>query len=169
MKQVAKESIKKYPILLAVARIAKGSQKKLYLGNLDAKRDWGYAKDYVKCMWMMLQTDKPEDFVIATGEQHTVREFVEKAFKIVNIELVWQGKGIDEKGINILTNEVIIEIDPKYNRPTEVETLLGDPAKAREQLGWNPKETSFDELVRLMVLHDVNFIQKSPDLNQSHD
>ena len=142
-------------ISLAVARIAKGVQKKIYLGNLDAKRDWGYAKDYVKCMWLMLQHKIPEDFVIATGIQHTVREFVERAFEVVNIPISWVGIGLNEKGINKLTNEIIVEVDQKYYRPTEVESLLGDPSKAKRELGWNPNETSFEELVKLMVRNDL--------------
>lgn len=156
-------------ISLAVARIQQGIQKKLYLGNLDAKRDWGYAKDYVKCMWLMLQQEQPEDFVIATGEQHTVREFVEKAFKVAGIEIIWKGKGVAEKGINKNTKEVLVEIDPKYHRPTEVDTLLGDPTRAKELLGWNPKETSFDQLVHLMVTHDMEIVKKDPFLKQAHE
>ena len=140
---------------MAVARIAKGVQKKIYLGNLDAKRDWGYAKDYVKCMWLMLQHKIPEDFVIATGIQHTVREFVERAFEVVNIPISWVGIGLNEKGINKLTNEIIVEVDQKYYRPTEVESLLGDPSKAKRELGWNPNETSFEEFVKLMVRNDL--------------
>jgi len=156
-------------ISLAATRIAKGVQSKLYLGNLDAKRDWGYAKDYVKCMWLMLQHDKPEDFVIATGEQHTVREFVEKAFEVLDIRITWEGTGANEKGIDSKTGKVIIEIDPKYYRPTEVETLLGDPTKARTVLGWDPKETSFDQLVKLMVESDKKQVENENYLKQSHD
>jgi len=156
-------------ISLAAARIAKGVQSKLYLGNLDAKRDWGYAKDYVKCMWLMLQHDKPEDFVIATGEQHTVREFVEKAFEVLDIIIIWEGTGANEKGIDSKTGKVIVEIDPKYYRPTEVETLLGDPTKARTVLGWDPKETSFDRLVKLMVESDKKQVENENYLKQSHD
>ena len=156
-------------ISLAAARIAKGVQSKIYLGNLDAKRDWGYAKDYVKCMWLMLQHHTPEDFVIATGEQHTVREFVEKAFEVLSIKIIWEGKGANEKGIDSETGKVIVEIDPKYYRPTEVETLLGDPTKARTVLGWDPKETSFDELVRLMVESEIKQVENENYLKQSHD
>jgi len=156
-------------ISLAVARIAKGSQKKLYLGNLDAKRDWGYAKDFVKCMWLMLQQNSPEDFVIATGNQYSVREFVEKAFKVASIEIMWKGKGIDEKGIDKNTGKILIEIDPKYYRPTEVETLLGDPTKAKNKLGWNPLETSFDDLIKLMVESDLLKVQKEEIIKKSHD
>lgn len=145
-------------ITLAVARIAAGQQDKLYLGNLDALRDWGYARDYVECMWLMLQYDQPEDFVIATGEQHSVREFTERAFAHVGIELRWQGEGVQEQGIDQATGRVLVEVDPKYFRPAEVETLLGDPTKAKTLLGWNPQKTSFEELVRLMVEHDVQYV-----------
>lgn len=146
-------------ITLAAARIAAGEQDKLYLGNLDALRDWGYARDYVECMWLMLQHDTPEDFVIATGEQHSVREFTERAFSEVGINLRWEGEGINERGIDTATGRVLVEVDPKYFRPAEVETLLGDPAKAKKLLGWNPSKTSFEELVRIMVRHDVAYIQ----------
>ena len=146
-------------ITLAAARIAAGEQDKLYLGNLDALRDWGYARDYVECMWLMLQHDTPEDFVIATGEQHSVREFTERAFSEVGINLRWEGEGINERGIDTATGRVLVEVDPKYFRPAEVETLLGDPAKAKKLLGWNPSKTSFEELVRIMVRHDVEYIQ----------
>lgn len=146
-------------ITLAAARIAAGEQDKLYLGNLSALRDWGYARDYVECMWLMLQHDTPEDFVIATGEQHSVREFTERAFHEVGIDLRWEGEGVEERGINITTGRVLVEVDPKYFRPAEVETLLGDPTKAKELLGWNPSKTSFEELVRIMVRHDVAYVQ----------
>ena len=148
-------------ITLAAARIAAGEQDKLYLGNLDALRDWGYARDYVECMWLMLQHDTPEDFVIATGEQHSVREFTERAFNEVGINLRWEGEGINERGIDTATGRVLVEVDPKYFRPAEVETLLGDPAKAKKLLGWNPSKTSFEELVRIMVRHDVAYIQSN--------
>lgn len=147
-------------ITLAVANIKKGYQKKLYLGNLDALRDWGYAKDYVECMWRMLQHATPEDFVIATGEQHSVREFVTLAFKEAGIDIKWQGDGVNEKGICTKTGNILIEVDPNYFRPTEVETLLGNPAKARELLGWNPRQTSFDELVKIMVKHDLSYVEE---------
>ena len=147
-------------ITLAACRIAQGLQDKLYLGNLSSLRDWGYAKDYVECMWLMLQQEKPEDFVIATGEQHTVREFCTLAFKYAGIELEWQGEGLAEKGIDKNTGKVLVEVDPKYFRPAEVQTLLGDPTKARTVLGWNPRKTSFDELVRLMVESDKQFVRK---------
>ncbi len=143
-------------ITLAAARIAKGLQDKLYLGNLNALRDWGYAKDYIECMWLMLQQDQPDDFVIATGESHSVREFCTLAFKEAGIELRWEGAGVDEKGIDVKTGKVLVEVDPKYFRPAEVEQLLGDPTKARTVLGWNPHKTSFEELVRIMVQHDMN-------------
>ena len=142
-------------ITLAAARIAKGLQDKLYLGNLNALRDWGYAKDYIECMWLMLQQDQP-DFVIATGESHSVREFCTLAFKEAGIELRWEGAGVDEKGIDVQTGKVLVEVDPKYFRPAEVEQLLGDPTKARTVLGWNPHKTSFEELLRIMVQHDMN-------------
>ena len=134
-------------ISLAAARIAQGEQDKLYLGNLDARRDWGYAKDYVECMWLILQHDVPEDFVIATGEMHTVREFATLAFKEAGIELRWEGEGINEKGIDVDTGKPLVEVDPKYFRPSEVEQLLGDPTKARTLLGWNPCKTSFEDLL----------------------
>lgn len=142
-------------ITLAVANILAGNQEKLYLGNLDAKRDWGYAKDYVECMWLMLQHDTPEDFVIATGETRTVREFTEAAFHWGGIELLWQGKGIEEKGIDKKTGKVLVEVSPEFFRPAEVDLLLGDPSKAKEALGWNPRKTSFDQLVKLMTEHDM--------------
>jgi len=147
-------------ITLAVARIKNGLQEKLYLGNLNSLRDWGYAKDYVECMWLMLQQDKPEDYVIATGEQHSVREFCELAFKQVGINIKWEGENENEKGICSETGKVIIEVDPNYYRPAEVETLLGDPTKARTQLGWNPTRTSFEELVKIMVTHDLEYVKR---------
>ena len=147
-------------ITLAVARIAQGFQDKLYLGNLDARRDWGYAKDYVECMWLILQHDTPEDFVIATGEMHTVREFANLAFAEVGIDLCWEGEGVNEKGIDTKTGKVLVEVDPKYFRPCEVEQLLGDPTKARTLLGWNPTRTSFPVLVKIMVAHDMRFVRK---------
>lgn len=147
-------------ITLAATRIVQGFQDKLYLGNLDALRDWGYAKDYVECMWLILQQQEPDDFVIATGEYHTVREFATLAFKYCGIDLEWQGQGLDEKGIDKATGRVLVEVDPKYFRPCEVEQLLGDPTKARKVLGWNPRKTSFEELVRIMVEHDMKFVRK---------
>lgn len=146
-------------ITLAVARIAAGLQDKLYLGNLNARRDWGYARDYVECMWLMLQQDTPDDFVIATGEYHSVREFTELAFRHAGIALRWEGSGIDEKGIDEADGRVLVEVDPKYFRPCEVEQLLGDPTKARTVLGWNPRKTTFEELVRIMTDHDMEMIR----------
>jgi len=146
-------------ITRAVARVKLGLQKNLYLGNIDSKRDWGYAGDYVKAMWLMLQQEQAEDFVIATGETHTVREFVEFAFKHVGIDIVWQGTGIDEKGMDAVTGDVIVQIDPRYFRPTEVELLLGDPTKAKEKLGWEPK-TTLKELVCMMVDEDLKSAER---------
>lgn len=146
-------------ITLAASRIAQGFQKKLYLGNLSALRDWGYAKDYVECMWLILQQEKPDDFVVATGEQHSVREFATLAFHEAGIELEWKGEGVDEKGYNKATGEVLVEVDPKYFRPAEVQTLLGDPTKAKSVLGWNPTKTPFKKLVQLMVQHDMEYIK----------
>ncbi len=142
-------------ITLAASRMANGLQDKLYLGNLDALRDWGYAKDYVECMWLMLQQDKPEDFVIATGEAHSVREFCTLAFRYAGIPLRWEGKGLEEKGIDENTGKLRVAVDPRYFRPAEVDQLLGDPTKAKTQLGWNPQQTSFEALVRIMVEHDM--------------
>lgn len=142
-------------ITLAAARIAQGKQDKLYLGNLSSLRDWGYAKDYVECMWLILQNDKPEDFVIATGVQHSVREFATLAFRHAGIELEWQGEGMDEKGIDKATGKVLVEVSPDFYRPTDVVNLWGDPTKAKNELGWNPTKTSFAELVKLMVDHDM--------------
>ena len=147
-------------ITLAAARIAQGYQDKLYLGNLNSLRDWGYAKDYVECMWLILQQPQPDDFVIATGEYHTVREFATLAFHEVGIELEWKGEGVDEKGYDKATGKALVEVDPKYFRPAEVDQLLGDPTKAKEVLGWNPRKTTFPELVKIMVEHDMRFVKK---------
>ena len=147
-------------ITLAAARIAQGYQDKLYLGNLNSLRDWGYAKDYVECMWLILQHDTPEDFVIATGEYHTVRDFTTLAFNETGVELRWEGEGVNEKGIDTKTGKVLVEVDPKYFRPAEVDQLLGDPTKAKTLLGWNPRKTSFEELVKIMVTHDMAFVKK---------
>lgn len=147
-------------ITLAVARIICGLQDKLYLGNLNALRDWGYARDYVECMWLIMQQPEPDDFVIATGEQHSVREFTELAFLRAGIKLRWEGEGIDEKGIDEATGKVLVEVDPKYFRPCEVEQLLGDPTKAKTKLGWNPRTTSFEELVNIMTDHDIAMIRE---------
>ena len=143
-------------ITLAAARIAQGKQEKLYLGNLSSLRDWGYAKDYVECMWLILQHERPEDFVIATGVQHSVREFCYLAFKYAGIELAFQGEGLDEKGIDKATGKVVVEVSPDFYRPTDVVNLWGDPSKAKKELGWNPQTTSFEELVRIMVKHDMH-------------
>lgn len=142
-------------ITLAAARIAQGKQEKLYLGNLSSLRDWGYAKDYVECMWLILQNKTPEDFVIATGEQHSVRDFCYLAFKHAGIELEFKGEGIDEKGYDKETGKVLVEVSEDFYRPTDVVNLWGDPTKAKAKLGWNPSKTSFEELVRIMVEHDM--------------
>ncbi len=170
-------------ITLAAARIAQGYQDKLYLGNLNSLRDWGYAKDYIECMWLILQQPEPDDFVIATGEYHTVREFATLTFKEVGIELEWRGDGINEHGIvksispelsilrsalpldssknsQLSIGQTLVEVDPKYFRPAEVDQLLGNPAKAKAKLGWNPQKTSFEELVKIMVQHDMKFVKK---------
>lgn len=147
-------------ITLAAARIAHGLQDKLYLGNLDARRDWGYAPDYVQCMWLMLQQEQPDDFVIATGEYYSVRDFATLAFHYAGIELEWRDKGMNEKGIDKATGKVLVEVDPKYFRPAEVEQLLGDPTKAKEKLGWNPRQTSFEELVKRMTEYDLKNVKK---------
>ena len=146
-------------ITLAAARIACGLQEKLYLGNLDSLRDWGYAKDYVECMWLMLQQDEPDDFVIATGEQHSVREFTQLAFHYNGIELEWQGTGLEEKGIDKATGKVLVEVSPDFFRPTDVVNLWGDPTKARTVLGWNPRKTSYEQLAKIMAEHDRKLAQ----------
>ena len=147
-------------ITMAVARIAAGLQDKLYLGNLDARRDWGYAPDYVECMWLILQQPEPDDYVIATGEYHSVREFASLAFARAGINLRWEGSGIDEKGIDRDSGRVLVEVDPRFFRPAEVDELLGDPSKAREKLGWNPRQTSFQKLVELMVDSDIRLLKE---------
>lgn len=147
-------------ISLAAARIVHGLQDKLYLGNLDAKRDWGYARDYVECMWLILQQEQPDDYVIATGEYHSVREFTTMAFARVGINLRWEGKGIDEKGIDTATGRILVEVDPRFFRPCEVDELLGNPEKARRELGWNPRATSFERLVEIMVDSDMELVKK---------
>ena len=146
-------------ITLAAARIKEGLQDKLYLGNLNALRDWGYARDYVECMWLILQQPEPDDFVIATGEYHTVREFTTLAFARAGIKLRWEGEGLDEKGIDELTGRELVAVDPRFFRPAEVEQLLGNPTKAREKLGWNPRATSFERLVEIMVDSDLDSIR----------
>lgn len=147
-------------ITMALCNIKMGKQEKLYLGNMDAKRDWGYAKEYVESMWLMLQQDKPDDYVVATGETHTVREFVEESCKVLDMDIEWKGKGVDEKGIDKKTGKTIIEIDPMYFRPTEVELLLGDATKAKKKLGWEPK-TKFKDLVKIMVESDLELIKSN--------
>ena len=141
-------------ITLAAGRIAEGLQDHLELGNLDSLRDWGYAKDYVECMWLMLQAEKPEDYVIATGEQHTVRDFTERAFKVNGIDIRWEGKGLDEKGYDAKTGKMLVCVNPAWFRPTDVDNLWGDPTKARTELGWDPQKTSYEELIELMAKHD---------------
>lgn len=147
-------------ITLAAARIAQGKQSKLYLGNLSSLRDWGYARDYVECMWLILQNDKPEDFVIATGVQHSVREFCQLAFQYAGIELEFRGEGMDEKGYDKKTGRILVEVSEAFYRPTDVVDLWGNPAKAKEELGWNPQKTSFEELVKLMVKHDIEQVAR---------
>ncbi len=156
-------------ITLAAGRIACGLQDKLYLGNMDSLRDWGYAKDYVECMWLMLQHHTPEDFVIATGVQHTVREFTTLAFHYVGIELDWQGQGMEEKGIDKKTGRVLVEVSREFYRPTDVVNLWGDPTKARTVLGWNPQKTSYEELCRLMAEHDLELAKKEAGKGNCHD
>jgi GDPmannose 4,6-dehydratase len=147
-------------ITLAAGRIACGLQDKLYLGNLDSKRDWGYAKDYVECMWLILQHDTPDDFVIATGVQHTVREFTTLAFHYDGIEIEWKGHGVDEKGIDKATGKVLVEVSKDFYRPTDVVDLWGDPTKAKTVLGWNPLSTSYEELARLMAESDLHLAKE---------
>ena len=154
-------------ITLAAARIAQGTQDKLYLGNLSSLRDWGYAKDYVECMWLILQNKEPEDFVIATGVQHSVREFCQLAFHYVGIDLRWEGEGENEKGIDPKTGRILVEVSPDFYRPTDVVNLWGDPTKAKRELGWNPSKTSFEELVRLMVESDVRKVREETILSHS--
>ena len=141
-------------ITIAAGRIAEGLQETLELGNLDSRRDWGYAKDYVECMWLMLQQDEPDDFVVATGEQHTVRDFTERAFRENGITLRWEGKGADEKGIDAASGKVLVTVNEKWLRPTDVDNLWGDPTKAKTKLKWNPQSTSYEELIRIMAKHD---------------
>lgn len=147
-------------ITLAAARIAQGMQDKLYLGNLSSLRDWGYARDYVECMWLILQHDAPEDFVIATGVQHSVRDFATLAFHYAGIELDWVGEGKDEKGVDRTTGRILVEVSDEFFRPTDVVDLLGDPTRAKTMLGWNPSKTPFEELVRIMVEHDMDYVRR---------
>lgn len=156
-------------ITLAASRISLGKQDKLYLGNLDALRDWGYAKDYVECMWLMLQHEVPEDFVIATGKQVSVRYFCEKAFEFVGIHILWKGKGENEKGFCSSSGKCLVEVDAKYYRPAEVETLLGNPQKAEKMLGWNSKQTSIEQLVKIMMSHDLQLAKQELTIKQSFD
>ena len=153
-------------ITLAAARISQGLQECLYLGNLDSKRDWGYAKDYVECMWLILQQDEPDDYVIATGVQHTVREFATLAFKHVGIDIEWQGQGIDEKGIDKATGKVVVAVSPDFYRPTDVVDLWGDPTKAKTKLGWNPQKTSYEDLVKIMAEHDLKIAKTEKMLKE---
>lgn len=153
-------------ITLAAARIAEGLQEHLELGNLDSLRDWGYAKDYVECMWLILQHEKPDDFVIATGEQHTVRDFTEKAFKANGITIRWEGHGIDEKGYDVKTGKMVVYVNPKFFRPTDVVDLLGNPTKAMTKLGWNPRKTSYEELINIMAIHDRKIAKQELMLNK---
>lgn len=156
-------------ITLAAGRIACGLQEKLQLGNMDSLRDWGYAKDYVECMWLMLQHEKPEDFVIATGVQHTVRDFTEKAFDAVGIRLRWEGTGLEEKGIDVKTGKTLVEVNKAWFRPTDVDNLLGDPTKAKTILGWNPQKTSYEELVRIMAEHDYRQAKREAAVKNAMD
>ena len=152
-------------ITIAASRIKCGLQDKIYLGNMDSLRDWGYAKDYVECMWLMLQHDKPEDFVIATGEQHTVRDFTQRTFACLGIELDFVGSGVDEKGIDKATGKVLVEVSKDFFRPTDVDNLFGDPTKAKNVLGWNPTSTSYEELIRIMVTNDYEEAKKEVKLH----
>lgn len=152
-------------ITLAAGRIAEGLQDHLELGNMDSLRDWGYAKDYVECMWLIMQQEKPEDFVIATGVQHTVRDFTEKAFKANGIEIRWEGTGVDEKGYDVATGKMLVCVNPKWYRPTDVDNLWGDPTKAKTVLGWNPQTTSYEQLVEIMAKHDRELAKKEKLLN----
>lgn len=160
------ESFVTRKITIAAAKISLGLQDKLYLGNLDSLRDWGYAKDYVECMWLMLQTDIPSDYVIATGIQHTVREFATLAFKNVGIDIEWNGHGLNEKGIDIKTGKVIVEVSKEFYRPTDVVNLLGDPTKARIELGWNPQKTTYEELVKIMTMYDLERIKINNEVSK---
>lgn len=153
-------------ITLAAGRIAEGLQDHLELGNLDSLRDWGYAKDYVECMWLILQHDKPDDFVIATGVQHTVRDFVERTFKENGITIRWEGSGLDEKGYDVKTGKMLVCVNPKWFRPTDVVNLLGDPAKAKKELNWNPQKTSYEELVHIMAVHDRELAKREAQIQK---
>ena len=154
-------------ITLAAGRIAEGLQEYLELGNMDSLRDWGYAKDYVECMWLILQQEQPDDFVIATGEQHTVRDFTEKAFAVNGITLRWEGTGLDEKGYDVATGRVLVCVNPQWFRPTDVDNLWGNPTKAKTVLGWNPQKTSYEELIRIMAEHDRKLAKKEKSLQNA--
>ena len=154
-------------ITLAAGRIAEGIQDHLELGNMDSKRDWGYAKDYVECMWLIMQQEKPDDFVIATGEQHTVRDFTEKAFAANGFKIRWEGSGIDEKGYDEKTGKLLVCVNPKWYRPTDVDNLWGDPTKAKTVLGWNPQKTSYADLVRIMAEHDRALARKERAMREA--
>ena len=154
-------------ITLAAGRIAEGLQDHLELGNMDSLRDWGYARDYVECMWMMLQHDTPEDFVIATGEQHTVRDFTEKAFAANGMTIRWEGEGVDEKGYDAETGKMLVSGNPQWFRPTDVNNLWGDPTKAKTVLGWNPQKTSYEELVRIMAVHDRELAMRERTMKEA--
>ena len=154
-------------ITLAAGRIAEGLQDHLELGNMDSLRDWGYAKDYVECMWMILQHETPEDFVIATGEQHTVRDFTEKAFAANGMTIRWEGEGIDEKGYDAETGKLLVSVNPQWFRPTDVDNLWGDPTKAKTVLGWNPQKTSYEELVRIMAVHDRQLAMREKAMKEA--
>ena len=154
-------------ITLAAARIKQGKQEKLYLGNLDSLRDWGYAKDYVECMWLIMQQEQPDDFVIATGVQHTVRDFTEKAFAANGITIRWEGTGIDEKGYDAATGKMLVCVNPQWFRPTDVDNLWGDPTKAKTVLGWNPQKTSYEELVRIMAVHDRQLAMREKAMKEA--
>ena len=153
-------------ITLAAGRIAEGLQDHLELGNMDSKRDWGYARDYVKCMWLILQQEKPEDFVIATGEQHTVQDFTDKAFRANGIELRWEGEGIEKKAYDSATGKLLVCTNPKWYRPTDVDNLWGDPTKAKTVLGWNPQETSYEKLIEIMAEHDRKLAKREKALQR---
>ncbi len=154
-------------ITLAAGRIACGLQDHLELGNMDSLRDWGYAKDYVECMWLIMQQEIPDDFVIATGEQHTVRDFTEKAFKAVGIDIRWEGSGIEEKGYDSLTGKMLVCVNEKWYRPTDVDNLWGDPTKAKSVLGWDPQKTSYEQLVEIMAKHDLELAEREAAMKNS--
>lgn len=156
-------------ITLAAGRIAEGLQDHLELGNMDSKRDWGYAKDYVKCMWLILQQDRPDDFVIASGEQHTVQDFTEKAFKANGIELRWEGEGLDKRAYDSETGKMLVCTNKKWYRPTDVVNLWGDPSKAKTVLGWNPQETPYEKLVEIMAGHDRKLAKMQKAMNEVND